>query len=146
MRKFLAAVSVLIFVSLGACTQEDVATMEAIDDALGELDEAFEAQNAKAVKALMTPDHLSVTPYYDAPQSVAEQIASLPDLKYEQTNLSEPKVVLLGSDAAMRTLTAKIEGTFKGEAFSEKVFITSILAKRDGKWLEQFYQVTRLAP
>jgi hypothetical protein len=39
-----------------------------------------------------------------------------------------------------------VDGTFKGEAFSEKVFITSILAKQNGKWLEQFYQATRLAP
>lgn len=146
MPKLLAALSALIFVALTACTQDDVATVEAVDNAVGELDEAFEAQDAEAVKALMTPDHLSVTPYYGEPQSVDAVIASLPDLKYEQSDLSEPKVVLLGPDAAMRTLTAKIEGTFKDEAFSEKVFITSILAKQDGKWLEQFYQVTRLAP
>lgn len=146
MWKLFAALSVLIFVSLSACSQGDVATIEGVDDAVGELDEAFEAQNAEAVKALMTPDHLSVTPYYGAPQTVDEVLASLPDLKYEQTDLSEPKVVLLGTDAAMRTVTAKIEGTFKGESFSDKVFITSILSKRDGKWLEQFYQVTRLAP
>jgi hypothetical protein len=31
----------------------------------------------------MTADHIAVTPYYSAPQSVAEQIASLPELKYE---------------------------------------------------------------
>jgi ketosteroid isomerase-like protein len=146
MTKLLAALSVLIFVSLAACTQDDVATVEAIDNAVGELDGAFEAQDAKAVKALMTSDHMSVTPYYGAPQSVDEVLASLPDLKYAQTDLSEPTVVLLGPDAAMRTLTAKVDGTFKGEAFSDKVFITSILVKQDGKWLEQFYQATHLAP
>lgn len=106
----------------------------------------FEAQNVNAAKALMTPDHLSVTPYYGTPQSVDEVLASLPDLKYEQTDESELKVVLLGDDAAMRTLTAKVDGTFKGEPFSYKVFITAILVRQNGKWLERFYQVTRLAP
>jgi ketosteroid isomerase-like protein len=146
MSKLIAAFSVLIFLSLAACSQDETATVEVIDNAVGELDAAFEAQNTKAVKDLMTEDHLSVTPYYGSPKSVDEVLATLSDLKYEQTNLSDPDVVLLGPDAAMRTLTAKVDGTFKGEAFSEKVFITSILAKQNGKWLEQFYQATRLAP
>lgn len=146
MPKLLAALSALIFVALASCTQDDAATLEAVDNVVAELDEAFEAQDAKAVKALMTPDHVSVTPYYGAPKSADEALASLPDLKYEQTNSSEPKVVLLGSDAAMRTVTAKIDGTFEGEPFSYKVFITAILVRQDGKWLERFYQVTRLAP
>jgi ketosteroid isomerase-like protein len=134
---------------LAACNppQNDVAGIEAVDDAAAELDEAFEAQNAVAIKALMTADHLAVTPYYGAPQSVDELITSLPDLKYEQTDVSEPKVVLLGPDTAMRTLTAKLAGTYKGLPLAEgRVFITSILVKQDGKWRESFYQVTPLAP
>jgi ketosteroid isomerase-like protein len=146
MPKLFAVLSLLIFVALAACSRDEVAEIEAIDNAVGALDAAFEAQDAKAVKALMTADHLSVTPYYGAPQSVDEVLASLPDLKYEQTDSSEPKVVLFECDTAMRTLTAKVEGSFKGEPFSEKVFITSILVREDGKWLEQFYQVTKLAP
>ena len=46
----------------------------------------------------------------------------------------------------MRTLTAKFDGTFEGRSLSGDVFITSILVKQDGKWLERFYQVTRIAP
>jgi hypothetical protein len=44
----------------------------------------------------------------------------------------------------MRTLTAKFDGTFRGKSLTARVFITSILGKRDGKWLERFYQVTAL--
>jgi hypothetical protein len=146
MPKLLAAFSAVILIALTACTQDDVARTETIDNVVAQLDAAFEAQNVNAAKALMTPDHLSVTPYYGTPQSVDEVLASLPDLKYEQTDESEPKVVLLGDDAAMRTLTAKVDGTFKGEPFSCKVFITAILVRQNGKWLERFYQVTRLAP
>jgi len=147
MRKFLAALSFLIFVGVAGCDHpSDVATIEAIDNAVAELDEAFEAQDAAAIKARMTPDHVAVTHYYRKPQTVDEQIASLPELKYKQTERSEPKVVLLGPDAAMRTLTAKFDGTFDGRSLSGDVFITSILVKQDGKWLERFYQVTRIAP
>ncbi len=88
-----------------------------------------------------------MTPYYGAPRSVAEVIEALPDLKYGQTDLSEPRGVLLGPDAAMRTVTAKLDGSFKGKPIEDhKVFITAILVKQDGKWLERFYQVTHLAP
>jgi hypothetical protein len=89
---------------------------------------------------------LAVTPYYGAALSTDEQIASLPDLKYEQTNLTEPSVTMLAPDLAMQTYTAKLEGTYKGKALSGPVFITQIMAKQDGVWRERFYQVTQLAP
>jgi ketosteroid isomerase-like protein len=147
MRKLLTAFSFLIFASISACAQpDDVATIEAVDDAAGRLDEAFAAKDAAAAKALMTPDHLAVTYYYGKPRTADEQIASLPDLKYEQATLSEPKVVLLGPDVALRTLTAKLDGSYEGRPLSGNVFITSILVNENGKWLERYYQVTRLGP
>jgi ketosteroid isomerase-like protein len=139
----------LLFVALnlGICcsvSADDVATIEAIDNAAGELDEAFVKQDAEAITSLTTPDHVAVTHYYGEPTTVAAQIASLPELKYEQTNLTEPTVKLLGPDAAMRTFTAKLDGTFKGESLSARVFVTQIMQKLDGKWREKFYQVTAL--
>ena len=124
----------------------DVQTIEAIDNAAGMLDEAFEQQDAEAIKALMTPDHLAVTPYYLEPQTVAQQIASLPDLKYEQTNLTEPTVTVLGPDAALRRFTAKLEGHYKEKVLTGPVYVTQVMVLRDGKWLEDFYQVTGLKP
>lgn len=130
-------------VSLPA-TAEEAETIEAVNQAAAALDEAFERQDAEAIEALMTSDHVAVTHYYREPQTVAEQIASLPELKYQQTNLSEPKVVLLGPDAALRSFTAKLDGTFEGKSLTSTAFVTAIMVKRDGKWLEQFYQVTAL--
>jgi hypothetical protein len=75
---------------------------------------------------------------------IGRGFASLPELKYEQTNLTEPTVKLLGPDAAMRTFTAKLDGTLKGESLSARVFVTQIMQKLDGKWREKFYQVTAL--
>jgi ketosteroid isomerase-like protein len=147
MRKLLAALSFLILAAIAGCDQpSDVATTEAVDNAAAELDEAFAAQDAAAIKARVTPDHVAVTYYSRKPQTVDEQIASLPELKYTQTDASEPKVVLLGPDVAMRTLITKFDGTFKGRPLSGDVFETSIMVKQRGKWLERFYQVTRIAP
>lgn len=147
MRKLIALSFLLILAGVAGCDRPgEVKSVEAVDDAAAKLDEAFEKQDAKAAKALMTSDHLAVTHYYQTAQTVDEQIASLPKLKYEQTEESEPNVSFLGPDVAMRTLTAKMDGTFEGRSLSGKVFITSILVKQDGKWLERFYQVTHLAP
>ena len=145
--RYLATAIIFVALSLGVSipvNADDVAAIEAIDNAAGELDEAFVKQDADAIKSLTTPDHVAVTHYYGEPTTVAAQIASLPELKYEQTNLTEPTVKLLGPDAAMRTFTAKLDGTFKGESLTARVFVTQIMQKLDGKWREKFYQVTAL--
>ncbi len=147
--RYLVTALLLVALTLGVsipARADDGATIEAIDNAAAELDEAFVKQDAEAIKSLTTPDHVAVTPYYGEPTPVAAQIASLPELKYEQTNLTEPTVKLLGSDVAMRTFTAKLDGSFKGESLSARVFVTQIMQKLDGKWREKFYQVTALKP
>ena len=147
--RYVATALILVALNFGvsiAARADDVATIEAIDNAAGKLDEAFVKQDAEAIESLTTPDHVAVTHYYGEPTTVAAQIASLPELKYEQTNLTEPTVKLLGEDFAMRTFTAKLDGSFKGESLSSRVFVTQIMQKLDGKWREKFYQVTALKP
>jgi ketosteroid isomerase-like protein len=124
----------------------DAETIAAVNKASATLDAAFESRNAEAIKAMMTPDHEAVTPYYDGPQSVAAQIESLPDLKYEQTIVGETRVELLGADAAMRTFEARLDGTYKGKIIPPRAFVTSIMVKEDGTWREKFYQVTAMTP
>lgn len=121
-------------------------TIAAVNAAAAALDNAFERQSAEEIKHMMTADHIAVTPYYDAPQSVAEQIASLPELKYEQTNIGAVKVDVLGPDAAMRTFTARLEGTYKGKPIPSPAFVTAIMVRQDGQWKERFYQITAVQP
>ncbi len=94
---------------------------------------------------MMTADHIAVTPYYSAPQSVAEQIASLPELKYEQTIVGAV-VDVLGPDAGMRTFTARFDGTYKGKPIPSPAFVAAIMVRQDGQWKERFYQVTAVQP
>ena len=44
----------------------------------------------------------------------------------------------------MRTSIVKLEGDYKGEPLPERIYKSQIMVKRDGKWLEKFYQATEL--
>ena len=143
MRKLV--LSVLTFVlaaGIASANAGEPATVAAINAASAALDDAFERQSAEDLKRMMTADHLAVTPYYETPQTAAQQIATLPELKYKQTNTGEVKVVVLGPDAGMRTFTARLDGTYKGKTIPPDVFVTSIMVRQDGQWREKFYQVT----
>jgi hypothetical protein len=55
-------------------------------------------------------------------------------------------VVLLSPDAALRTFTADLKGSFRGEPLPARVFVNETLVRRDGKWIERFFQVTTMKP
>ena len=147
MRKLILSVLTFVLVTgIASASAGEPATVAAINAASAALDDAFERQSAEDIKRIVTADHLAVTPYYDTPQTAAQQIASLPELKYKQTNTGEVKVVVLGPDAGMRTFTARLDGTYKGKTIPPDVFVTSIMVREGGQWREKFYQVTALQP
>ena len=147
MRKLIPSVLTFVLAAgIASANAGEPATVAAINAASAALDDAFERQSAEDIKRMMTADHLAVTPYYETPQTAAQQIATLPELKYKQTNTGEVKVVVLGPDAGMRTFTARLDGTYKGKTIPPDVFVTSIMVRQDGQWREKFYQVTALQP
>jgi ketosteroid isomerase-like protein len=121
-------------------------TITAVNAAAAALDDAFERQSAEEIKRMMTADHIAVSSYYGAPQTVAEQIASLPELKYEQTIVGAVKVDVLGPDVAMRTFTARLDGTYQGKPVPSPVFVTAVMVRQDGQWKERLYQITAVQP
>lgn len=134
----------LAFAGLYPGHADDAETVAAINASSNALDDAFGARDVEAIRALMTDDHITVTPYYDGPQSVDDQIASLSELDYGQTFVTEPSVVLLAPDVALRTFIADLKGSFRGEPLPARVFVNETLIKRDGKWIERFFQITAL--
>ncbi len=142
----LAALLTCVFLAFPAFAEDRLADVEAIDNAVGQLDEAFATDDPEALKSLMTKDHIAVLPFHRGPEKVEQMIAGLSKTDIKQTDLSEPTVVFLGPNSSMRTLTAKFEGSYEGEPVDMTVFITSIMVQDEGKWLESFYQVTPIAP
>lgn len=111
------------------------------------IDEAFANQDKEAIRALLIPGHVSVTPYYDGPQSAEDQIASLSDFKdYEQTIVGKPSVQMLSPDVGVKTFVADLTGSFKGSPLPARVFVGQTMVKRGGQWIGGFYQVTTLKP
>lgn len=130
--------------SIGISRAEDAQTIAAVNASSDALDAAFAARDVERIRALMTPDHISVTPYYDGPQTVDDQIASLAELDYGATIIGEPSVVLLSPDVALRTFSVQMNGSFKGEPLPAHAFVNETLVKRDGQWIEAFFQITTL--
>lgn len=144
-----SAVLVLTFL-MGAAVSpapaQDAAEVAAVNAAEQALDAAFAARDVATIRSLMTPEHISVTPYYDGPQTVDEQIASLGELDFGQKIVGEPSVVFLSPDVALRTFIAELDGSFRGKPLPSRVFVNETAVKRDGKWIEAFFQVTALSP
>jgi ketosteroid isomerase-like protein len=125
---------------------DDAATIAAINASSNALDDAFTKKDVDTIKALMMPDHITVTPYYEGPQTVEDQLDSLGEYDWSQTIVGDVNVSLLGPEVAIRTFEADLKGAFKGKPLPARVFNTEILVKRDGKWVEWFYQFTTLNP
>jgi hypothetical protein len=148
MRKLAALSFLVVLICSGtiAARADDAATIAAINASSNALDDAFTAKDVETIKALMTADHITVTPYYDGPQTVEDQLDSLGDYDWAQTIVGDVDVALLGPEVAIRTFKADLKGSFKGNPLPPRVFNTETLVKRDGKWVERFYQVTTLNP
>jgi ketosteroid isomerase-like protein len=147
MRSLVVVLSLLVLFAGAALFEtkaDDANTVAAINASSNALDEAFTKKDVATIKALMTSDHITVTPYYDGPQTVQDQIDSLGEFDWSQTIVDGPNVALVSPDVALRTFTADLKGTFTGKTLPARVFATELLVKRDGKWVERFYQVTTL--
>ena len=146
MRTLAALLALMLFSSvwLSEANAIDAETIAAINASSNALDNAFAKRDVEAIKSLMTSEHVSVTSYYDGPQSIDDQIASLSELDYGQTIVGKPSIALLAPDVALRTFIADLKGSFKGKPLPSRAFVNETLVKRDGKWVERFYQITTL--
>ena len=113
MRKIAALLSLVIVLLAGMelAHAGDAATIDAVNVVAAALDTAFESQKAEDIERLTTPEHFAVTPYCAAPRSVEEHIASLPDLKYEQTVIGEVKVTRRAASGVPGTTVPPDEDT-----------------------------------
>lgn len=131
---------------LARAQSSDDETIKAINTTATTLAAAFVVKDTDTIKSLTTEDHVAVTPFYDSPKSLNEEFATIADLDYRETAVGDVAVVLLAPDVAMRTVVADLEGSFKGKPLPPRVFATEILVKRNGKWIERFYQATAPQP
>ena len=129
---------------LGADTPGDDKTAAEVKQALAALNEAFEKGEVKTVRAMMTADHVAVTSYYGGPLPRDEQLARHDEMKLTAYTPGTIRVTMHGGDAALVTYPLTMAGTFKGRPVPRKSFASAVWVKRDGRWLESYYQETPL--
>jgi ketosteroid isomerase-like protein len=129
---------------LTAAVRADDSEVKAVEKAITALNQAFEKGDVKKVRALMTDDHIAVTPSYGGPLAREEQLKGLADLKLAEYRAGKMKVRLLGRDAALVTYELSMKGTYRGKPVPPRCYASAVWARQGGKWLEAFYQETAL--
>jgi len=135
------ATAILVALASAAIADQasDIAAIAAQRDALGR---AYEAGDADAARALMTPDQRSVTFVYDGAQTVDQQLASMKDLDVEVYDAIPPTFEMLGTDAALVTTQQSYRGSFEGNPLPGRVFVGEIWVRSGNTWLQKYYQET----
>ncbi len=114
-----------------------------VEKAITTLNDAFKAGAPGPIKEMLSEEHLSVTTWGGS-QTREESLKTLPDLKLKEYAVSKMKITILGPDAALVTYSLGMKGTYKGKDVPEKSFASAVWVRKDGKWLEAYYQETVL--
>jgi uncharacterized protein (TIGR02246 family) len=118
----------------------------------GSLEEAILSMERRAWEAVKARDARAFTDLFAADGLMADSMGfstrdgflqTLPDLMIDQYMLNDVKVMMIDKNAALITYKADVKGSFKGKAFpANPMFVSSIWAKRDGKWMAVYHQET----
>lgn len=139
-RRFAAGMMTIVLIITPASADDAVKDVE---KAISTLNNAFKTGHPEPIKALMTDDHLAVTPWAGT-QTRDDQVKTLPELKLSEYAAGKMTIRILGPDAALVTYPLTMKGTFKGKDVPAKNFASAVWVKKGGKWLEAYYQETPL--
>ena len=116
-------------------------TADEVERAVRAIQAAFNKGDVDTLKGLMTEDHVSILTYARI-SSAAELLKGLGDFKFSKYEISELKVKTLTKDVALESHQATIKGAYKEKEVPSPVIVTTVWVKRDGKWLQTWYQET----
>jgi ketosteroid isomerase-like protein len=134
----------LLALAAGLLVAADAPAPREVAKALRQLNDAFKGRDADVLQRLMAEDHVAITPY-GRQESKEHQIKTLDDFAITAYAMEEVKSQAVTKDVVLFTYTVKYEGTYKGKKLPAKSYAASLWVKRDGKWLEVFYQETQAA-
>jgi Domain of unknown function (DUF4440) len=123
---------------------DDAALMAEIKARVNEINQAFVDRDTAKIKTMITADQIAVIPAYGKPTHFAERM--LDQYKVVKSAFTPTQVKVLGPTAVFVTYENSNQGSYAGKPLSPRVFVSMIWLKRDGKWLEDFYQETPIAP
>ena len=103
--------------------------------------QAFAKGDAATIRGLLADDQIAILAY-GPPESKADQLKKLADLKFETASMEDVKAVTLSKDVVAVSYRLVQKGTFKGKALAPEVYALAVWAKRDGQWQQVTYQET----
>ncbi|GLQ94412.1 nuclear transport factor 2 family protein [Dyella acidisoli] len=98
--------------------------------------------NAASYTAFHAPDFFTVTGTGVVDRTHSETSAMDANVRFDQCELSGFDVRFVAENAALVTYHVRAAGLDHGKAFKLDSYASSLWMKRDGKWLNVFYQAT----
>ena len=99
-------------------------------------------RNAAAYTDFHAPDFFTVTGTGVVDRVRSETSAMDANVRFDQCELSGFDVRFVAENAALVTYHVKTAGLDHGKSFQVDSYASSLWMKRDGKWLNVFYQAT----
>ncbi|MFC5740341.1 nuclear transport factor 2 family protein [Dyella tabacisoli] len=99
-------------------------------------------RDAASYKAFHAPDFFTVSGTGAADRVLSEASAMDANIQFEQCDLSGFDIHYVAENAVLITYLVKASGLDHGKAFQLDSHASSLWIKRDGKWLNVFYQAT----
>lgn len=99
-------------------------------------------RNTAAYKAFHAPDFITVTAGGVAGKASSEASAMDAHVRFDQCELSRFDVRFVAQNAALVTYRVKAAGLDHGKTFQLDSYASSLWMKRNGAWLNVFYQAT----
>ena len=99
-------------------------------------------RDAASYKAFHAPDFFTVSGTGFTDRALSESSAMDANVHFEQCDLSGFGIHFVAENAVLITYLVKASGLDHGKAFQLNSYASSLWMKRDGKWLNVFYQAT----
>ncbi|MEM1114239.1 MAG: nuclear transport factor 2 family protein [Pseudomonadota bacterium] len=114
--------------------------------AIDALDGAFEKEDNAAIQALLTPEHRAVAKMYAGAADIQRQFQLFPEVSFSLYSPENQAIQLLADGVALATHEIDLKGEFRGQALPQRLYVSAIWVKREGRWLQHFYQETDIGP
>ena len=104
--------------------------------------EAWKARDASFYERTLSDDHMDVHGFGIADKAAVVATVASPACVVEGYTLDGFRFRPLGDDAAMLTYRAEQKTTCNGKAVPSPVWVSSVYARRNGRWVNVLFQQT----
>ena len=102
---------------------------------------AWKEKNSRALEVLLAPDYLEITMLGRFSKKDV-LISLLPSLDLQEFIISDPKLVVASSDAAILVYRCIEDLTVRGQRITGTFSVAAHYARRENKWLLLVWQIT----